>query len=404
MLKRCVALGFSVVLLCGLTGCSSLIDKVNNLFGSDSSVKEPDPLPDLIPEVTLEERWSESVGVGQGKTFNRLTPAVYGNEIFVADVEGFVVSLDRFNGDEKWSKETHEPVSGGVSAGYGLVLMGTLKGEVLALDVSDGSIRWRAQVNSEVLAPPAINGDIVLVQTQDDHLIALDMDTGSRRWTYESTPAVLTLRGTSMPVLTNQLAIAGLSTGKIIALETQRGMPIWEQQIAIPKGRSELERVVDIDGTLLISGGQVYAVSYQGQVAALDLQTGQEVWQHEASSYVGVAKGYGSIYLSLASGEVEGIDERSNRVLWTNKHLERRQLSAPVVLSSYVAIGDADGYLHLLSQIDGRFVGREEVSVSGWQFGPPSGLRVAPVVEGDWVYCYGNNGSLVALSLKSTKD
>lgn len=391
----------SILLLVSLTGCTAIVDGINGLFNSDTSLQEPDPLPDIKAEVELEERWSESIGVGQGKTYNQLVPVVYGSEIYAADVEGLVVSLDRFTGQEKWSQDTNESISGGLGAGYGLVLLGTLKGEVIALDVGDGSVRWRAQVNSEILAPPAINGDIVLVQTQDDRLIALDMDTGNRRWSYENTPAVLTLRGTSTPLLTNQLAIAGLSTGKVVALETQRGMPVWEQRVAIPQGRSELERVVDIDGTLLLSGGMVYVVTYQGRVAALDLQTGRIAWQHDASSYVGVAKGYGSIYLSLADGQVESIDERSTTVLWSNKQLERRQLSAPVVLSSYVAVGDMEGYLHLLSQIDGRFVGRTEISTSGWQFGPISGLRVAPIVEGDWVYSFGNNGSLVALTLKS---
>lgn len=372
-----------------VSGCSPT-NFINDMFNS-SKEEPPAPLPDLQAEITLEEQWSASIGEGQGEIYNLLVPAVYGNQIYAADDKGIVVSLDRFTGKTVWQVKLKEPVSGAVSAGYGLVLLGTLKGDVIALDASDGSEKWRSQVHGEVLAPPAINGDMVLVQTIDDRLIALEIGSGSQRWAYENPPALLTLRGTGAPMLTNQLAIAGLSTGRIVALDTQRGLPIWEQRVAIPQGRSELERVVDIDGGLLLSGGTLYAVTYQGNVAAFELQSGRLLWQRDASSYVGVAQGYGSVYLSLANGTVQGIDERSTTVLWSNDSLARRQLSAPASFSSYIAVGDLEGYLHLLSQIDGRFVGRVKIDSSG--------VRARPIVEGDWLYAFGNDGDLVALTL-----
>lgn len=361
---------------------------------SSNSKKElpPADLPDFEEEVVLQKEWSRSIGAGQGKTFNMLVPAVEGDSIYAADVEGLVMALDRMTGKVIWKKDLDLPVSGAVGAGYGLVVVGTLKGEIIALDASSGEEKWRAQVASEVLAAPAINGDIVLVQTQEDSLIALDADTGSQRWIFENTPAVLTLRGTGSPVLTNRLAIAGLSSGKVIALDAQRGIPVWEQRVAIPQGRSELERVVDIDGGPLLSGGKLYVVSYQGRVAALDLESGRVLWQREASSSVGVAQGFGNVYVSLANGTVEGIDERSSSALWSNDALARRQLSAPEVFSSYIAFGDLDGYLHLISQVDGRFVGRKRIDSDG--------LRARPLVAGAWLYAFGNGGKLVALTIK----
>ena len=361
---------------------------------SSNSKKElpPAELPDFEEEVVLQKEWSRSIGEGQGETFNMLVPAVDGEQIFAADVEGLVVAMDRITGKVNWKEELDLPVSGAIGAGYGLVLVGTLKGDVIALDAYSGEEKWRARVTSEVLAPPAVNGDIVLVQTQDDRLIALDASTGSQRWIFENTPAVLTLRGTGSPVLTNRLAVAGLSTGKVIALDAQRGIPVWEQRVAIPQGRSELDRVVDIDGGLLLSGGTLYAVSYQGRVAALDLESGRMLWQREASSSVGVAQCFGTVYVNMASGTVEGIDERSASALWSNDALARRQLSAPEVFSSYVAFGDLEGYLHLISQVDGRFVGRIRIDSDG--------LRARPLVVGDWLYAYGNGGNLVALTIK----
>ncbi len=359
-----------------------------------SSKKElpPADLPKFEAEIKLRKEWSRSIGEGQGDNYNQLTPAVDGELIFAADVNGRVMAMDRTTGKVQWKTDLDVPVSGGVGAGHGLVLVGTLKGEVIALDSGSGEQKWHAQVTSEVLSAPATNGDVVIVQTQDDRLIALEASNGQQRWIYDNTPAVLTLRGTGAPLVTNQLAFAGLSTGKVIAVDTRRGLPVWEQRITVPQGRSELERVVDIDGGLLLSGGNLYVVTYQGRVAALEQNSGRILWQREASSYTGVAQGFGSVYVSQADGTVEGIDERSTSALWSNDGLARRQLSAPEVFSSYVAVGDLEGYLHLISQVDGRFVARTRIDSDG--------LRARPLVVGGWLYAFGNSGKLVGLTIK----
>ncbi len=361
---------------------------------SSTSKKElkPQALEKITTEVELKKEWSKSVGAGQGKLWNTLTPAVDGDQLFVSDVKGRVSAVDRFTGKTIWTRKLKLNVSGGVGAGSGMVLLGTLNGEVIALNADTGEDVWRSKVNSEVLAAPATNGDVVVVQTQDDRLIALEASSGQQRWIYENTPAVLTLRGTGAPIVTDYVAYAGLSTGKVIAVDTQRGLPLWEQRIAIPTGRTELERMVDIDGGLLLSGNTLYVATYQGRLAGLDMQSGQVLWQREASSYVGVAEGFGNAYVSLADGVVESVDERSATAMWSNKDLLRRQLSAPAVFSSYIAVGDYAGYLHVLSQVDGRFVARTKIDGKG--------VRVQPLVVGGWLYVYGNSGKLVALTIK----
>jgi outer membrane protein assembly factor BamB len=361
---------------------------------SSNSKKElpPAELTDFKEEVVLQKQWSRSIGDGQGETYNMLVPAVDGDTLYAADVTGEIVSMNRHSGDVKWKKDLKLPISGAVGVGSGLVMVGTIAGEVVALDASSGEEKWRARVSSEVLAPPASNGDIVVVQTQDDKVFGIDAATGTQRWMYDSTPAVLTLRGTGAPLVTSHLAIAGLSNGKVVALDTQNGVPVWEATVAVPQGRSELERVVDIDGGLLLNGNTLYVTSYQGRMAGLDLESGRVLWQRDASSYAGVAEGFGNVYVALASGTVEGVDERSTTSLWSNDKLARRQLSAPEVFSSYVAVGDMEGYLHLLSQVDGRFVARTRIDSDG--------LRARPLVVGDTIYVYGNSGKLEALTIK----
>ena len=361
---------------------------------SSTGSKELPPLAlqKIQQEVGLKTEWSRSVGVGQGKLWNNLTPAAEGDTLFVADAKGLVQSLDRFTGKSKWQTKLNQDISGAVGVGYGMVLLAALDGSIIALDSQTGEQHWISQVDSEVLSAPAINGDVVVVQTQDDRLIALDAYDGRQRWVYDNTPALLTLRGTSAPIITDQVVFAGLSTGKVIAVDTERGLPIWEQRVAIPSGRTELERMVDVDGDLLLNDGILYVASYQGRLAGLDAQSGQVLWQRDASSYVGLAEGYGNAYASLADGRVEAVDQRSSVVLWSNEDLLRRQLSAPATLASYIAVGDLEGYLHLLSQVDGRFVARTRVDSKG--------LRAQPLVVGDWIYAYGNGGKLVALTIK----
>lgn len=353
---------------------------------------EPAPLPDFTEKASLQKEWSRSVGDGQGEFFNKLIPAIEGNRIYASDLHGEVMAIDRLSGDKVWEKDLKQSVSGAVGANGTLVFVGTLKGKVIALDASTGKRVWTAKVPSEVLAPPVSNGDVVVVQTQDDRVIGLDADTGKRLWISENSPAVLTLRGTSTPLVTSSLAIAGLSTGKVIALNIDTGAPVWQQKIALPQGRSELERMIDIDGGLLLDGSTLYAVTYQGRMAAIDIENGQILWQRDASSYVGLGEGFGNVYVSLANGFVEGVDKSSSSALWSNDQLLRRQLTAPAVISNYVVAGDFEGYLHLLSQVDGQYVGREKVDSDG--------LRVRPLVVDNWLYVFSNDGDLVAYTIK----
>lgn len=369
-----------------------LTSLISACSSTDEKQLEPSPLPEFTEKASLHEEWSRSVGNGQGAFYNRLTPAIEGKYIYASDISGEVMAMDRFSGEKLWETDLKHPVSGAISVHDTLVFVGTLKGEVIALDSKAGKLIWSASVGSEVLAPPVSNGDELIVQTQDDRIIALDADTGSRLWASENTPALLTLRGSSTPLVTTSLVFAALSTGKVVALDTRTGAPLWEQKIALPKGRSELERMIDIDGMMRLDNGILYVVTYQGRVAAIDVARGQMLWQREASSYAGLSDDDSTLFISLSSGAVEGIDKNTSSALWTNDQLLRRDLSAPAVLGAYLAVGDAEGYVHLLSTLDGAYSGREEVDSSG--------IRAPLLALDNWLYVYANDGTLVAYTLK----
>ncbi|WP_092389839.1 outer membrane protein assembly factor BamB [Halopseudomonas salegens] len=360
--------------------------------GSSGNTLPPAELEDFTAEVELERDWRRNVGSGQGRGFNRLQPSLDGITLYAADASGRVVAVDRDDGSVQWQARVDEPLTGAVGSGSGVVMLGTREGEVIVLDSNDGSEAWRAQMTSEVLAPPQTNGDVVVVQTQDDKVTALDITTGEQRWIYEASQSVLSVRGHAAPVATLRQVFAGMSGGRVVALEASSGLLQWDQRIAQPQGRSELERMVDIDGDLLLSGQNVYAASFQGNLAAIDGNSGELRWQRSASSHNGPAAGFGQVYLSRADGTVEAFDQNSGASAWSNDSLARRQLTAPTTFSSYVAVADFEGYVHLLAQTDGRLVARTRVDRKG--------VRAAPIAVGDRLFVYGNSGNLVALRIE----
>ena len=209
---------------------------------------------------------------------------VLGAYVFAADRDGRVVELSAETGKELWETKTDTPISAGPGAGEGLVLVGTSDAEVLALGIDDGSIVWRARVTSEVLAVPRVDLGVVVIQTADGAITGLSSNDGQQLWVSDHSVPVLTLRGTSSPAVERGAVVAGFANGKVAALTTANGFQIWETSIAIPQGRSELERLVDVDANPIIVGDTVYVVSFQGKIAIIDLRSGNLGWTREMSS------------------------------------------------------------------------------------------------------------------------
>ncbi|MED5347511.1 MAG: outer membrane protein assembly factor BamB, partial [Pseudomonadota bacterium] len=280
---------------------------------------------------------------------------------------------------------------GGVGIGAGMVLVGTTHGEVIALDVADGSERWRSRVGTEVGAAPTAGAGKVFVQTIDDRVSALDADSGDLVWTYDSQMPLLTLRGTSAPVFDQGVLYTGFANGKVVALRGENGEPIWEQRVMLPEGRSELDRIVDVDARVLLDGGSMYALAYQGRVAAISRREGRPMWEQELSGYLDMAQGYGQVYVVDADDTISAIDKSNGEINWQQEAFARRKLSAPLAFSNYVVAGDDEGYLHVLAQRDGRLVGRRKLGGKG--------VRTQTVIADDMLYTLTNSGTLTALKV-----
>ena len=374
-------------------GCS-IVNLNPSTWFADEEVNPPVELQSIDEEVELRRVWSANIGNGQGSDYFELTPAIDGERIFAASEDGNIYGLELESGDVIWrTRLDDETVTGGVGAGRGLVLVGTANAEVIAFNQFTGEELWRGAVTSEVLSPPQTNGDVVVAQTVDGKLIALDAGDGARRWIYETSLPALTLRGTNRPVITPQgFVIAGFSNGTLVSVAADDGIWRWEERIAIPEGRYDIERVIDADGDLQLDGNRVLASSYQGNVMAFDTATGRIVWGMEASSYHGLDQGFGNIYYSSEASHVVAVRDNSNDVVWTNEDLEYRALTGPKTVGNYIAVADFEGWLHVISQIDGRIVGRVRVDNDG--------VRANILADSGRLYVYGNSGTLMALAIQ----
>ncbi|QSR36116.1 outer membrane protein assembly factor BamB [Marinobacterium iners] len=377
--KTAAAIAVSV----SLAGCG--------LFSSEETV-EPNPLVDFEAEQQFQQLWSLSTGGSLGSKFHQLVPSIDEQQIFAVNVEGDLVAADLASGRINWRVELETPIGGGVGAGNGIVVLATESGEVIAFDTTDGSERWRYQASSEVISQPQMNAELVVVQQLDGKITALEVGSGERRWSYDSQIPRLSLRGTSAPIVAADLTLAGFANGKLVAVENASGRPVWEQRISLAEGRSELERIVDIDGKPLVYNRIVYVGSYQGRLVALNPGNGQVVWSQDLSTYRGLAGGFGNVYAVSDEDHVHAFDARNSASVWSQDGLQYRRLTTPVVLGNSLVTADADGYLHVLSQVDGHFTARHRVSSSGVQ----SDL----LVRDDVLYVLSNDGRLTALKFK----
>ena len=378
------------LLLLLISGCSTF----QEWFGSEEEdTTAPVELERVDTKVKLKKQWSIKIGDGQGDGFYKITPTLVDGVLYVASSDGEVAAISAADGNRLWRVELERPLSGGVGYHDRSLYLGGADGSVLQLSAEDGVVEWEAAVSGEVLAAPAVSDDWVIVQTYDGKLLGFQPGADEPAWTFTSDVPVLTLRGTSTPILVGGNAIAGFGDGKVVAVDVNSGNVSWESRIGVPQGSSEIDRIVDIDGAMTQQGIELFVASYQGRVAALDSRTGRKLWQQNVSSVTGTHVGFGNVYVADVDGTLSAFLRTGQGVRWQNIELGYRQLSRPTPVSSYVATVDFDGYLHLLSQVDGQIVGRTKIGGDA--------ARADMIADSGRLIIFADNGQLLAYELET---
>lgn len=385
MQRRTLLVSLASALL--LQGCGSL-----GWIGLGRE-KDPNPPTELAKaapqEVQVRTLWTTRIGKGNDGRALSLRPAVAGNRLYAADHSGTISALNAADGRVVWERKTRIPFSGGPDVDGDRLVVGSSNGEVLLFSTRDGSQRWRAQLRSEVLSVPRIIGDLVVVHTIDDSVYGLDINDGSERWRFGYQAPILTLRGSSSPTAGPDGIIVGLSSGRLVYLDPAQGVPIWEVVVSPPSGRSELERIADIDTDPVVLGSQVLVASFNGDLASVDIGSGAVLWRRELSAHAGLAATAEAIYITDSEDQLWAADPTDGAGRWRQDALRYRQLTAPVVIGNALAVGDLEGYVHWVSRRDGRLLGRVRVAKAA--------VASTPVVVGQTVYLQLDNGTIAAV-------
>jgi outer membrane protein assembly factor BamB len=356
----------------------------------DKDVEPPAVLVKFPATLPVKKLWSEGVGGGKKQLVLRLGlgPAADNGLVFAASHKGEVLAASLDTGRHVWVKKLKLPISAGPAAALGMVVVGSSKGDIVALDGATGRQLWRSKVNSELLSDPAISEKAVVLRSVDGRLHGLDTHSGKELWSVEQQVPRLSLRGTATPIVVKDLAISGFDNGKVMAVSITTGDTVWDTALASPHGRTELDRLVDIDSAVHAVGDNVFATGYQGRTAMLALDSGQIWWGHDMSSYKGLAVDDDNLYVTQSDGVVVGLRQRDGSELWRNQKLRMRRLSTPALTSTAVVVADFQGYVHWLDKTTGELVARERIDKKR--------ITTTPVAVGDTVVVLSDDGKLAA--------
>ncbi|WP_019675667.1 outer membrane protein assembly factor BamB [Arsukibacterium perlucidum] len=381
----------AVIVALALTACSS---------------KEKLVLPDVQNSISPKKVWQSKVGKGVAHYESGLKPLIRDDKVYAASRDGIVVAKNLSNGRTLWSFDLRNEgssslfsrfsgdtarIAGGVAFNDNKLYLGTEDGEVFALSAETGELLWRVPVKGEVLASPAIGDGLLVVATTAGSLIALDPNTGEQRWVFDDEQPALTIRGVSEPVIEAGGVIYGSGTGRVGVLIAERGYQAWEEAIATPQGSTDLSRLVDVDAKPIVVAGTLYAIAYNGELVAMELRSGRQLWKRDYASFRNMAVAGNILYLVDATGGIYAVDRRNGTEVWGQQGLQRHFLTAPTVYKDYLVVGDAKGNLHWLNRDNGDFVARQSMDGSGF-------YREA-VATDDYILVTSRNGELVLLQV-----
>lgn len=374
----------------GLSVASLLLASCS-LFGDKEEELQPKELVNFQSTLKIKQLWSTKLGGASEYLLVGLRPVSDGNLIYAASQDGNVFALDPETGRERWETKLDMPLSAGPAANEGSIVVASRDGYIIVLDAATGVEQWRTYIAAETLAQPLIQGDSIVVQTIDSRLRAFSRFDGRQRWAIEQTPPVLTIRGAASPLLVGSFVIAGFDNGRLLAVNVSTGDIEWESMLAMPSGRSDLDRLSDINGAIAVVGQDLYAAGYQGRIAALAAESGQVLWSKEISSQVGVAADWNSVYTTRDNGEIIALSRSDGSESWRSDDLLRRDPTLPVPFYTTAVVGDFEGYLHFFSNLDGAAVARV-------RFGKHA-ITSDPLVVANRLFVQSDNGSLAAFEV-----
>lgn len=380
-----------MALLLGLQGCSGQNMLGSQLFSQTERVIPLKALKDITQSNRTKILWQ--VQTNSASSNSKIHPYLTSHSIIVAGGTS-ISAWDKSTGQSIWISQIEETISGGVNGGNGIIFLGTDAGNALALNEQTGKILWIKHLSAEILSISIAKNGRTVFRTIDGKLHGLSTKTGDIVWQQQQLTPVLSLYGASTPVLAGPYVIAGFDNGKLAAYELQKGTPIWEATLTLPRGDNELDRMVDVDGKLKALGSAMFASSFHGRISGVDLKTGNVHWAKKHSSYTGTDANTEGVYTTDEAGNIWRLEPLTGNPMWKMDDLLGRAPTAPTLINANLLIvGDKEGNLHFINTQNGQFVSRIK--------GDSAGYSVASRVESNkTVYSFGRGGVLTAIAIQ----
>ena len=341
-----------------INSCSSL----DNLRFWKSDEVDPDEPKELIAFSNQKKVFIEWKNAYKGENeLGNFIPDFSSQNLFFSDASGKVSSLNANTGNENWSKELNFLASG-TAAGFGIVAISDIEGNVIALDQKDGNELWSSNVKGEVLSRVAIDAQIVVVKTGSGELLGLDKENGNIKWSYRSKLPLLSVRGSSSPVIVDDNVYVSFDNGRLGVFQINSGFPIWDGAISYVSGVSELENLIDSDSDPVVDGGLIYTTNYQGNLNIFDTTQKRSVWSYETSSFYSPVIIRGMLMVVEADSVIRSFSLKTLQESWVNDDYLNRGLSNAVNFKGNMIIGDFEGYVHVIDTLNGRTIGRKKIS------------------------------------------
>ena len=387
------------ILVIFMAGCST----------SPSPVDPPVELNRVENAFMIERVWRHELDDAASDKYLKLAPVFDNDVVYSVDHRGLISAYDLGSRDKIWESDIGFRVGSALSLYNKRLLLGTSTGNLVALNASDGEVLWSTQLDSEILAPPKVSKGIIVVRCVNGYLYGLNEQTGSQVWLHEQIIPALTLRGTSSPVIKDDIVLNAFDNGRLIANNLQTGQVLWQSSIAVPRGTTDLERMIDADADPVVVENTIYTVAFQGRLVAMQLGSGRTIWSRELDSYVGMSVDAYRIYLTDSDGVLWALDRTTGATLWKQDALLRRSPTRPTLHKQYLVVGDFNGYVHWLRRDNGKLVARVRLGAvfvtdpvldetGDLEFPKTNNILVAPIVHDEKLFVIDRYGRMEAFA------
>jgi outer membrane protein assembly factor BamB len=360
--------------------------------GEKDNSEPPAALTKIEKEIGLKINWTADTRASSNRASYRLQPLISGDRAYTIDTGGLVRAVELVDGHRNWRYQSgFEPITG-IGGNAQMLLVASRDGDVAAYrEIEDGlEPIWNTNLGSEIRATPVLADNQVIVRSVDGRLRSLSATDGSQQWQVTGRVPALSLTGNSEPLVAGEMVIAGFDDGKLIAYNRDNGKTLWETTISLPTGRTEVERLIDLDGSFVLRDGVIYVASFQGHLAAVQAISGDILWSRKFSSFQAIAIDENALYLSSADSDLWSIDRRTGSAFWKQDILHARKITAPSIIGDKLVVADFQGYLHWLNKSDGKLLGRIRTTSER--------NYVQPKVWGESVITLDRQGFLVSVS------